>query len=170
MRVKKVVAVLDWLTEQVGSLDRWFSVLMVLVGVVGVVKRYVLRTSTALEYELIIMSGASMYVLAWGYVMLKGAHARVDILYSKASPRTRALLDAVFSLLLFFPLILSMLKVSYNWMTFSISIREKSSLTYLYPPLYPLRTIVFLGFLVFLLQGFSFFVKKVYFLVRGEEL
>ncbi len=168
--LRKVVRAIDLFNLWLGSLVRWFSVLLVLIGVLGVFKRYALRVSTAWEYELIMMSGAAMYVLSWGYVLLKNAHARVDVLYSRFSPRGRSLLDAIFCLVLFFPLIGFMVLTSYDWMVFSISINERSAVTYVYPPLYPLRMVVFFGFLAFFLQGVSFFLKKVHHVLRGEEL
>ncbi|MBC7332000.1 MAG: TRAP transporter small permease subunit [Synergistetes bacterium] len=166
----KLLNLIDLVNERVGVWTRWLAVAMVLIGVVGVVRRYLLHQSTAWEYELIVMTGAAMYVLSWGYVLLHNAHTRVDIIYSRFSPRGRALIDAIGALLFLFPLIGAMTRVSYSWMLFSISIKETSATTYVYPPLYPLRTIVFIGFLLFLLQGVNFFIRNVYYVIKGDRL
>lgn len=166
----KLLKVIDSINEWVGVQVRWLSVALVLIGVIGVIRRYLLHQSTVWEYELIIMTGAAMYSLSWGYVLLHNAHTRVDIFYSRLSQRGRAILDMICFLIFFFPLIGALLKISYSWMVFSISINEKSSLTYVYPPLYPLRSIVFIGFLLFFLQGVAVFVRNLYFAIKGESL
>lgn len=168
--MRKVLKLIDSINEWIGVQTRWLSVALMLIGVIGVFRRYALHQSTVWEYELIIMVGAAMYALSWGYIMLHQAHTRVDVFYMRLSPRGRATLDAICAIFLFFPLIGLLLKASYSWMLFSFSINEKSSATYVYPPLYPLRTIVFLGFLFFFLQGLATFIRDVYFAVKGEPL
>lgn len=168
--MRKVLKIIDFVNEWVGVRTRWLAVALVLIGVIGVIRRYLLHQSTAWEYELIVMSGAAMYVLSWGYVLLRNAHTRVDIFYARLSPRGKALVDAIGCIFLFFPLIGTMVSSSYSWMVFSISIRETSATTYVYPPLYPLRTIIFIGFLLFFLQGVAFFIRNLYFAVKGEPL
>jgi TRAP-type mannitol/chloroaromatic compound transport system permease small subunit len=166
--MRRVLKAIDAVNEWVGTQTRWFAVILMLIGVVGVVRRYALHQSTVWEYELIIMAGAAMYALSWGYVLLHQAHTRVDIFYYRLSPRGKATVDAVCAVIFFFPLIGSLVKISYEWMLFSISINEKSAATYVYPPLYPLRIIVFLGFLLFFLQGTAVFIRDAYFAVKGE--
>lgn len=168
--MRKALKLIDLVNEWVGVRTRWLAVALVLIGVIGVIRRYLLHQSTAWEYELIVMSGAAMYVLSWGYVLLRNAHTRVDIFYNRLSPRGRAWIDAIGSLFLFFPLIGTMVTSSYSWMVFSISIKETSATTYVYPPLYPLRTIIFIGFLLFFLQGIAFFVRNLYYAIKGEPL
>ncbi|MGC9372779.1 MAG: TRAP transporter small permease subunit [Thermovirgaceae bacterium] len=166
--MRKVLRVIDRINEFVGLQTRWLSVILMLIGVIGVVRRYALHQSTVWEYELIIMTGAAMYALSWGYVLLHQAHTRVDIFYYRLSDRGKATVDAICALVFFFPLIGSLVKISYDWMLFSISINEKSAATYVYPPLYPLRIIVFIGFLLFFLQGAAVFIRDIYFAVKGE--
>ncbi len=168
--MRKLLKIIDCINEWVGTQTRWFSVALMLIGVTGVVRRYLLRQSTVWEYELIMMSAAAMYALSWGYILFKQAHTRVDVIYCRLSERGKAFLDSVCAIFLFFPLIGSLLYVSYSWMMFSISINEKSAATYVYPPLYPLRAIVFIGFLLFFLQGLADFIRNVHFALKGEEL
>jgi len=168
--MRKALKIIDFINEWVGVQTRWLSVALVLIGVSGVIRRYLLHQSTVWEYELIMMTGAAMYALSWGYIMLHQAHTRVDIFYSRLSPKGKAMLDAICTIFLFFALIGPLLKVSYSWMLFSFSINEKSAATYVYPPLYPLRVIIFLGFLLFFLQGIATFIRDVYFVIRGEQL
>lgn len=168
--MRKTLKIIDSINEWVGIQTKWLSVALVLIGVSGVARRYLLRQSTVWEYELIMMTGAAMYTLSWGYIMLHQAHTRIDIFYNRLSPRGKATLDAICTVFLFFPLIGLLLKTSYSWMLFSFSINEKSSATYVYPPLYPLRAIIFLGFLFFFLQGVAIFIRDVYFVVKGESL
>ena len=168
--MRKVLKLIDSINEWIGVQTRWLSVALMLIGVIGVFRRYALHQSTVWEYELIIMVGAAMYTLSWGYIMLHQGHTRVDIFYSRLSPRGKATLDVICAIFLFFPLIGSLLQTSFSWVLYSWSVNEKSAATYVYPPLYPLRAVVFLGFLLFFLQGMATFIRDVYFAVRGEPL
>jgi len=166
----KLLKAIDRVNEWVGVQTRWLSVILVLIGVLGAFRRFALHQSTAWECELIVMVGAAMYVLSWGYVLLLNAHTRIDIIYSRLSQKGKAIVDIVCSVLFFFPLISALVISSYDWMMFSISISEKSALTYVYPPLYPLRIVVFIGFLLFFLQGVAMFIRNIYYLIKGESL
>ena len=166
--MRKVLKLIDSINEWVGVQTRWFSVALMLIGVIGVFRRYALHQSTVWEYEL-IMWWVRPCMPSWGYIMLHQAHTRVDVFYSRLSPRGKPSsmpYARSFILSAHRPTSQSFLFVD----ALSFSINEKSSATYVYPPLYPLRTIVFLGFLLFFLQGLATFIRDVYFAVKGEPL
>ena len=94
---------------------------------------------------------------------------RVDVIYSRFSERKRAIVDTVAFLILFLPVIGFMTYEAGDWMLRSWNILEKSTFTYWYPPIYPLRTAIFAGLLLFLLQGIAQFWRDAYLAVKGEH-
>jgi TRAP-type mannitol/chloroaromatic compound transport system permease small subunit len=54
-------------------------------------------------------------------------------------------------------------------MFWSWKVMEKSVEGYWYPPWYPLRTMIFIGFALLLIQGLANLYRAVYRLVKGKE-
>lgn len=147
---------------------KWFMLGMIFFGVLEVTQRYVFNHPTMWGYELIIMLGAAMYPLTWACVHRRHGHVRVDVFYSRMSTRGKAIVDVVCGVLFFFPVILFLVYTSGVWMWHAWEIGEKSVETYWYPPIAPLRTAVFVGVVLFLVQGVAQFIRDAHLLVRGR--
>ena len=76
-----------------------------LVGFAVVLMRYVLGLGSIWLQESILYAHAAMFLLAAAWVLQVGAHVRVDIFYAGASPRARAVIDLLGSLLLLLPFV-----------------------------------------------------------------
>ncbi|MBE9513762.1 MAG: TRAP transporter small permease subunit [Chloroflexi bacterium] len=147
---------------------KWFMLGMIFFGVLEVTQRYVFNHPTMWGYELIIMLGAAMYPLTWACIHRRHGHVRVDVFYSRMSIRGKAIVDVVCGVLFFFPVILFLVYTSGVWMWHAWEIGEKSVETYWYPPIAPLRTAVFVGVVLFLVQGVAQFIRDAHLLVRGR--
>ena len=147
---------------------KWFMLGMIFFGVLEVTQRYVFNHPTMWGYELIIMLGAAMYPLTWACIHRRHGHVRVDVFYSRMSTRGKAIVDVVCGVLFFFPVILFLVYTSGVWMWHAWEIGEKSVETYWYPPIAPLRTAVFVGVVLFLVQGVAQFIRDAHLLVRGR--
>jgi TRAP-type mannitol/chloroaromatic compound transport system permease small subunit len=150
-----------------GQLVKYFVIAAALVTCFEVTQRYVFNRPTMWGYEIPIMIAGAMYTLAWGYVHKEKGHVRVDIVYSRLSDRVKAIFDSVLFVCLFSPVIGFLAFQSWNWMIRAWRIGEKSVFTYWYPPIAPLRTAIFIGIVLFLLQGLAQFWRDLYFLVKG---
>jgi len=166
--MKKILRLVDSTSEWLGMAMRWFMLAMIFVGVLEVTQRYVFNHPTMWGYEIIIMLGAAMYPLAWACVHRHQGHVRVDVFYSRLSVRGKALVDVICGVAFFFPVLLFLLYSSGAWMWHAWEISEKSVETYWYPPIAPLRTAVFIGVLLFLIQGTAQFIRDVHLLVRSR--
>ena len=62
----------------------------------------------------------SFFMLGSAYTLLRGGHIRTDSLYAKWSPQTQGIVDAVCYVLFFFPPMLALLYVTwdYFWISF----------------------------------------------------
>ena len=68
-----------------------------------VLLRYVFGVSAIAMNEGVLYLHGALFMLAAGYTLLVDGHVRVDIFYSKARPRTRALIDLLGHLLFLLP-------------------------------------------------------------------
>jgi TRAP-type mannitol/chloroaromatic compound transport system permease small subunit len=167
--MRKAFKIVDIISEKTGNVARWFGLLLILVVVYDVVARYAFNSPTIWGYEVGIALGMSLYCFGYAYTESKRGHVRVDVFYVHMPPRGRAIIDAVGGLVFFLPTIGLVVLAAWDKMWWSWSIMEKSVEGYWYPPWYPLRTMIFLGFTLLLIQGLVNLSRAVYHMVRGKE-
>jgi TRAP-type mannitol/chloroaromatic compound transport system permease small subunit len=112
---------------------------------------------------------ATISALGWAYTHRHDGHVRVDVFYAYLSPRGRAIIDFGGYLVFFFPLLIILVYASARGAWFSWSIGERSIEGYWYPPVYPIRTVMFLGVSLFALQGVAEFIRTLYLLIRNKS-
>jgi len=165
--VKTLIKYVDTVNEWMGELVKWFVVAACLVTCLEVTQRYVFNRPTMWGYEIPIMIAGAMYCLSWGYVHKHKGHVRVDIVYNRLSDRVKAIFDSVLFVCLFVPVIGFIGYQAWNWMVRAWVIGEKSVFTYWYPPIAPLRTAIFIGVALFMLQGLVQFWRDLHMAVKG---
>ncbi len=107
------------------------------------------------------------YLLGGGYSMQTGDHVRMDLLYSRWSDRTKAIVDAVTVLFLFFYMVL-LLFGGISSTRYAIQYGEESYSAWA-PPMAPIKVIMCFGITLMLLQVIATFFKDLA-KARGEEL
>lgn len=116
------------------------------------------------------MEYGALFVLGGAYTLKHHGHIRVDIFFNRLSPRGRAIFDTLVYLVIFFPLSYVLIKYGIQFAHHAWEIHECSYLSYWQPPVYPIKTILPLGFLLLAIQGVSEFIRNFTFAVRGKEL
>ncbi|MFH1016061.1 MAG: TRAP transporter small permease subunit [Chloroflexota bacterium] len=167
--MRKTLEVLETISQWSGVVTCWFCLALVLLLTFEVFMRYVLDSPTIYSYEISTMMGVTIGAGGLAYTHLHGGHVRVDVFWRHLTPRGRALADIIFSLFFFFPLIIAITYVCARWLQFSVSTHEIMTKTYLYPPAWPVRAVITLGFLVFIPQGVAKLLRDVYTL-KGIQL
>ena len=115
------------------------------------------------------MMGFTVYSIGWSYAHLHHSHIRIDIFYSKMSPRGKAYVDVLFFLFAFFPLIGLLLYKAIEKAWVAWAIKEVVLWSAWYPPAGPYKTVFAFGCFLFLLQGVSQLVKDIK-VIRGVEI
>ena len=161
---------IGWLSETAGALAKWFAFLLVIIGSYETISRHFFGAPTIWAYDSLCMAGGALYLLGSSYTYLKESHTRVDIIYSHCSPRAKAFLDIVCSLIFFFPLMGMMFYMAVSWAARAWRINEVMFNSFWYPPAAPYRTVFAIGLFLLLLQGAAKFIQNVYFLVEGKSL
>jgi TRAP-type mannitol/chloroaromatic compound transport system permease small subunit len=169
------------ISEKAGSLGKWFALLLVLVGAYDTIARHFFNAPTTIArhffnaptiwaYDTLCMAGGTLYLIGASYTYLHESHTRVDLFYNLLSPRRKALMDVICSILFFFPLMGVMLKLSIVWAIKAWRINEVMFQSFWYPPAGPYRTIFALGLFLLILQGVAKFIRDLYFVIRGEPI
>lgn len=166
--MKKVLRIIDSISDQTGRVIRWFCYALILVVVYDVTMRYVFNAPTMWAYETAIMIGGSIYVLSFAYTLRHRGHIRIDIFYARLSLRGKAIIDVLGTFFLFFPLLALVAIASYTWMWKAWVTGERSFETYWYPPLAPFRTVILIGYCLLAFQAVTQFIRDLYVLLRNR--
>lgn len=146
----------------------WLATLLVALVSSEVIMRYLFNSPTMWNYETSMMVGGSLFAMGWAYALRHHSHVRVDVFYTRLSPRGKAVIDVLGALLLFFPLMAMFTSVSTAWAWQAWEIMEKSVETYWYPIIAPFRTVVAIGFMLIALQGIARFIRDFHLLLRNR--
>lgn len=148
----KLLAALDQFSEAVGRVLALASIAIMAITFVVVVVRYGLNTgsielgplrisSIALQ-ESVMYLHAMLFMLASAYTLKHNAHVRVDVLYRNFSPKAKAWVDLLGTLLLLFPMCGFIFFISLDFVSFSWQIQERSGEADGLPYVYLLKTII----------------------------
>jgi len=168
--IRLVLKFIDSLSEISGKVGKWFAVVLVVVGTFETISRHLFGAPTIWAYDMLSMAGGALYLLGASFDYKRNAHTRVDLIYSRFSPRGQALADIIGSLVLFFPLVIMLLWYSTKWTIKAWKIKEVMFSSFWYPPAGPYRTIFTVGLLLLLLQGIAQLVRDIYHVVKGAPL
>ncbi len=109
---------IDWLTEQIGRLAVLIVPLLVVIGFVNVVTRFVgraigqrLSSNAVIEWQWYLFS--ILFLLLFAYILKHNVNVRVDFLYANWTPRQRAMVDLVGTL--FFIIPFCIMGIYYSW-------------------------------------------------------
>jgi TRAP-type mannitol/chloroaromatic compound transport system permease small subunit len=166
--LQRIVGFLDGLAELLGRFASVFAPLMLLVTLYVVVTRYVLNTGSVAVQDLVTYCNALIFTLGAGYALKHDAHVRVDIFYSQAAPRTKALINLVGTLLLLLPVMVFLLWTCWNYVASAWAIREGSPDTGGLPYVYLLKTLILVMGGVLILQGLAEALRSVQQLLDGR--
>lgn len=161
---------IDHFNEWTGRIVYWLTLGMVLVGAYNAIVRYLdrftglgLSSNTYIELQWYMFS--LIFLLGAAYTLKHNAHVRVDVLYSRLSPRGRAWINLGGTVLFLIPFCILVIWTSWPTVRNSWAVMEVS------PdpgglPRYPIKTVIPLAFLLLMIQGLSILIKQIA-LLRG---
>ncbi len=159
---------IDTVSEITGRIISWLVIVLTVILGYEIIARYVFGAPTKWVFDLSYMIGGTFFLMGEAYTLKHRQHVRIDIFYGRFSPRTKAAVDVVFFLLLFFPLWGGILYALFPYVAFSWQVGERSMQGYWQPILYPFKTVMPIGVGLFLLQGVAEFCRSLIILVKGE--
>jgi len=162
--LKSIDAVNDW----VGRIVSLFILLIFLILMLEIFARYLFNAPSVWANELAQMLFGAFVVLSGGHLLWRGGHVGVDILYSRLSPKKKAMLDVITSVLFFaFCVMMVYFGGSLAWESLA---RWEHSQSAWNPPLYPVKLTIPVGAILLLLQGTAKLIRDILILTGTEPL
>jgi len=156
---------IDALNERVSKLAVWLVLLSCLVSAGNALIRYTLDISSNAWLELQWYMFAGIVMLGAAYTLKANEHVRVDVVYGRLQPRTRAWIDLLGMILFLMPASILIMKMSWPFFWESLSQHETS------PNAggllrWPVKIVIPVGMGLIALQGLSEIIKRIGYL-RG---
>ena len=158
----RTILSIDLFSLRVGQIACWLTVPVFLSMFIEVTGRHFFGAPTMWAYDISRMGAGAMFMLGAGYALSKGVHIRADFMYRDWSVRTQAIIDLSLYILFYFPGIMGAAWACYKYAYKSWSIMERGMDTSWMPLLYPIKSVLFIGLVLLIIQGISETLKCVY--------
>ena len=168
--LKRVADVIDKVSIRAGRTCAWIIVALMLAMVYETFSRYFLNAPTVWAFDISYMLGGTVMLMGMEWVTAQRSQVRVDILYSKFSPRTRRIIDGTLNTVFFVPLFSVLLRHGFTKAVFSYKINEFSEVGFWRPIIWPYRWMIVVALLLWLLATLSWIIRDFHAAARGREL
>ena len=147
------------INQFVGELVSWLTLIMVIITALVVLLRYGFNVGFIWMQESVRFMYAAVFLLCAGYTLFEDKHVRVDVFYLQMSKRKKAIVDMLGTLFLLWPVCITILYFSWNyvlnsWVQLEGSLEERGlHLVYI------MKTFMWCFSILLILQGFSLIIK-----------
>lgn len=166
--MNRIADTIDSVSAFIGRSVAWLALVIVLLQFALVVARYLFGVGSIWVTESVVYGHAALFLLASAWTLRSGGHVRVDIFYADASPRRRAWIDLLGTLLLLMPFALALLWLSVPFAARSWAILERSPESSGLPLVFVLKSLMPVFALMLALQGVAQAIRSVAVLRCGE--
>jgi TRAP-type mannitol/chloroaromatic compound transport system permease small subunit len=155
----RVTDVIDGLSTRIGEYVAYWAVIAVFVYYYEVLARYVFNSPTNWVHESMFLMFGMQYMLSGAYAYREDQHVRVDVIYTRFSPRGKAIADIVTSVF-FFIFILTMVWTGWRFAADAIN-NSETSFTEWGVQYWPVKLMIPIGAGLLALQGVSKLIKDI---------
>jgi TRAP-type mannitol/chloroaromatic compound transport system permease small subunit len=157
--IKMYVRYVEAMNRFLGKIAMYLVFAMMGILLFSAISRTVFNVPYIWTIEMAQFTMAAYYLIGGGFSMMLGAHVRMDVLYSKWSPKKRALVDAITVICLIFYLVFLLIGgISSTWYSLEYGQRNYSSWA---PLMAPIKIIMVIGIFMMLLQAIATFFRDV---------
>jgi len=150
---------IDAVTEQIGQWLKWLVLFSSLISAFNALMRYTINYSSNAWLEIQWYMFGAMFLLGAGYALKHEEHVRVDVFFSRMTPRQQAWLDVFGGIFFLMPMALIITWMSIPMVVNSVRIWEHSS-----DPggllRWPIKIVIPIGFALLAIQGVAEIIKK----------
>jgi TRAP-type mannitol/chloroaromatic compound transport system permease small subunit len=168
----RVLAKIAWGIDQMsiwlGKSASWIAILLIAAICYEVVARYAFNAPTTWSLELGTFLFAGIWLFSGAYTHQSNAHVRVDILYSRLSPRGKAIIDTVtapFVIIFCVVVIYQLIDSGIH----SMHMNEHSPSQW-GPPIWVIKMLLPVGAGLLSIQAIAIIVRNACLAVTGKEL
>jgi TRAP-type mannitol/chloroaromatic compound transport system permease small subunit len=167
MNTQSLLHTADRISMAVGKAFAWLIVVLMLLVVAEVFKRYALNAPTAWIFDASNMIYGTLFMMGGAYTLCQDGHVRGDFFYGCPKPRTHATLDLVLYVLFFMPGVIALTWAGWTYAADSWAIHEQTFNADPLP-LYPFKSVIPLAGLIVLMQGLAEILRCVVCIRTGE--
>ena len=155
----KFADAVDRLDERVGQALKWLVLFSSVISAGNALMRYSIHYSSNAWLEIQWYMFGAMFLLAAGYALKHEEHVRVDVFFSKMTPKQQAWLDVFGGIFFLMPM-----AVIIAWMSIPMVRNSIHSMEYSSDPggllRWPIKIMIPLGFALLAVQGIAEIIKK----------
>jgi TRAP-type mannitol/chloroaromatic compound transport system permease small subunit len=161
------ISFVNKLNDNVGKAFTMLIFPMILIMVGEVIARYLFNRPTIWVHELSGMLYSVYFLLGGVYALRWNAHVRVEIIYDRFSPRTKAIVDlAVWLFFYLFCVTLLVKGFAFGW---SAMIIMEHSNSIWGPSVWPVKLFIPVAAFLLLLQGLTKTIKDIFTVITGRD-
>jgi TRAP-type mannitol/chloroaromatic compound transport system permease small subunit len=150
---------IDAMNDWIGEYVSYWAIIAVFLYYYEVLARYVLNSPTNWVHESMFLMFGMQYALCGAYGYRDDSHVRVDILYTRLSPRGKAACDVLTSVF-FFIFTVTLLVTGWRFAMDSVGVGE-TSFTEWGIQYWPVKLMLPIGALLIVLQGIARLVRDI---------
>jgi len=165
-----VLRIIDCLVDRIGKVVSVLVVLIILTMTFEVVARYLFNRPTVWSYDITYMMGGVFFLFSASFVLLHRGHVRVDLFYTRFSPRFKSLVDVILTPLLLFTAYGVLTQQAWRFAFRALEVGETSMAGIWGPTTIPLRFLIAVGFSLLALEGVIWFMRELLFLFTGRKI
>ena len=156
----KIDGAIDTFNEKFGLYASYLVLPLIVVVVFEVFMRYAFNAPTSWAFEMTVFLYGVHFCFALAYAHKHNTHVAIDVFEARLADKPRLILRIVTNSVLFLPTV--------GLLTYNIGIMavnswqqwEHASSSWA-PPIYPLKTLMAIGFILFFLQGVSKLIQDI---------
>lgn len=168
--ITKYVRFIDSINEYIGRFASWLVLGCVLTCFLVVLLRYVWNTGFVWMQELYVWQHALVFMLGAGYTLLHERHVRVDVFYSKLSPRGQAWVNLGGTLIFLWPWLIIVTYYGWPFIKSSWQLLEASPQSGGLSGYFLLKTVIYVFCGLLWLQSLAGIFRSLLLLIAGREL
>ena len=157
----RYITISERLVEALGRFASWLTLLLVVIICGDVISRYLFNKSSVAIYELEWHIFSMIFLLGAAYAFKHDRHVRVDVVYSRLSPKAQAWINLVGTVVLLLPFCVILLIEGWDFVTNSYRLLESSADAGGLPARYIIKSAIPVGFLFVTIQAFSVICKSI---------
>ncbi|MEJ2416008.1 MAG: TRAP transporter small permease subunit [Exilibacterium sp.] len=163
--LSKLVNAIDAFSEITGRAIAWLTLAMMIITCIVVALRYGFRFGSLALQESVTYLHACVFLLGIAFAFKHDAHVRVDIFYRRFSPRRKAWVNSLGSLVFLLPFCVFLLGVSWNFVANSWAVGEVSVNPGGIPAVFVLKTLLPVAAVTLALQGLADVLRNLLLLI-----
>jgi len=167
--LKRVEKILGVFIDIVGFLTSILMILLILNVAYDVMMRYALHQSSIAMQEMEWHIFSVMMLFGMGVALKDEAHVRVDFLYDRFSPKTKALINIFGTLLFLIPLALLIIYGSYDFVMDAYETNEISDDPGGLKYRWIIKAMIPLSFIFLLISALFYLIRQIR-IIKGEEI